>query len=259
MRSDVSALFVRRDGPYPTLLADWWDQDRDARRYAGPNPVVAHPPCAAWGRLAELAGHEVGDDDGCFRSAVESLARFGGVLEHPAHSRAWERFGLPRPGRPGVWTELSWDRAEFSEFWAWSGWDFRIWVIEVLQSDHGHRAPKATWLLYVGITPPRDRCVPLAPSRRPAAQAELFGVQPTGRHLVEKMGHREREETPESFARLLIDLAADSVRGLAGHQAAVAALPAPKPRPRRRAIVRNHPAEGRWFTCRARAPRPLES
>ncbi len=41
MRTDVSALFVSPRGPYPGLVADIWDEKRDARLYTGPNPVVA--------------------------------------------------------------------------------------------------------------------------------------------------------------------------------------------------------------------------
>ena len=41
LRTDVSVLYVDPRGPYPKLVADWWDAERDARNYAGPNPVVA--------------------------------------------------------------------------------------------------------------------------------------------------------------------------------------------------------------------------
>ena len=48
----VSALFVQTDGAYFGLPhVDPWDEKRDARKYAGPNPVVAHPPCQRWGRF----------------------------------------------------------------------------------------------------------------------------------------------------------------------------------------------------------------
>jgi hypothetical protein len=46
----VSVLFVRADSIYRSLSFDVWDAARDARLYAGPWPVVAHPPCRGWGR-----------------------------------------------------------------------------------------------------------------------------------------------------------------------------------------------------------------
>jgi hypothetical protein len=62
--SKVAALYVERSGVYWNLPdVDPWDEDRDARKYAGPYPVVAHPPCERWGRYA---GEDVGNDGGCF-------------------------------------------------------------------------------------------------------------------------------------------------------------------------------------------------
>lgn len=130
----VSALFVQTGGVYYGLPnVDPWDEHRDARRYQGPHPVIAHPPCARWCGFARLNekryGKLVGDDSGCFESALSSVRRFGGVLEHPAGSLAWRAFQLMLPSRGG-----------------WSGSSRFGWVTEVSQSAYGHRARKRTWL-----------------------------------------------------------------------------------------------------------------
>ncbi len=121
-------------------MSKLWDEARDARRYAGPWPVVAHPPCERWGLLSQVNesrwGTPRGDDGGCFEAALEAVRRFGGVLEHPAHSLAFFRFGLPRP-HPGAWYRslLGTDPG---------------YVTEVSQVAYGHRARKRTWLYLVG-------------------------------------------------------------------------------------------------------------
>ena len=102
----VAALFVATDGCYFGLPdVDPWDVRRDARLYAGPHPVVAHPPCERWGRYwgggPMLHGtprqKKLGDDDGCFASALASVRRWGGVLEHPEASHAFAAHELRAP------------------------------------------------------------------------------------------------------------------------------------------------------------------
>lgn len=107
----VAALFVddSERGVYPALLGDSarWGENRDARRYAGPLPVVAHPPCHLWVNLAAVnwrrygrqrpAWYPGGSDGGCFAAALAAVRRWGGVLEHPAGSHAWAAHGLRKP------------------------------------------------------------------------------------------------------------------------------------------------------------------
>jgi hypothetical protein len=51
----IAALFVETNGVYFGLSdVDPWDVTRDARKYAGPYPVVAHPPCQLWVNFAAL-------------------------------------------------------------------------------------------------------------------------------------------------------------------------------------------------------------
>ncbi len=79
----IAALFVQKNGVYFGLPnVDPWDEARAARKYDGPYPVVAHPPCARWCRLAGLVearwGHKRGEDGGCFASALANVRRWGG-------------------------------------------------------------------------------------------------------------------------------------------------------------------------------------
>lgn len=132
----IAALFVAAKGAYADLPGvDVWDEARDARLYPGPHPVVAHPPCSRWCRLAGLVearwGHRRGDDGGCFASALQAVRTWGGVLEHPAYSDAWAAFGLTRPP-----TAPGWHVADFQGGWA----------CYVEQGRYGHAAKKATWL-----------------------------------------------------------------------------------------------------------------
>lgn len=105
----IAALFVAKGGCYYGLPdVDPWDKERDARLYAGPWPVVAHPPCERWGRYWH-GGPSVkirktkGDDGGCFAAALAAVRRWGGVLEHPEASAAWRAFGLNTPAKWGGW------------------------------------------------------------------------------------------------------------------------------------------------------------
>lgn len=164
---------------------------RDAREYRGPLPVVAHPPCARWCRLAKevqsLGGKAVGDDDGCFASALASVRQFGGVLEHPAFSLAWPAYGLIQP-RYRVWQRST------------DGY----YVAEVNQAAYGHRAEKRTWLLYVGTRMPAGMNW-----TRAAGQMVVTKSRRLDPKTVKQMPHAERSITPPAFAEALIQLAAN--------------------------------------------------
>lgn len=141
----IAALYVKKDGAYYGLPdVDPWNQERDARQYDGPWPVVAHPPCQRWGKL--WAGQPLwikrtgirkakGDDGGCFEAALTSVRKWGGVLEHPKGSHAWPHFGLNRPPSAGGWIA-----ADF----------YGGWTCCIEQGRYGHYARKPTWLLAYG-------------------------------------------------------------------------------------------------------------
>jgi hypothetical protein len=89
----VAALYVEAGGVYYGLPdVDPWDEARDARRYPGPWPVVAHPPCNRWSIMVESNPQIrdlLGQDGGTFAAALDAVRTYGGVLEHPALTRAW--------------------------------------------------------------------------------------------------------------------------------------------------------------------------
>lgn len=186
----IAALFVAKGGCYFGLAGvDPWDKSRDARLYSGPHPVVAHPPCARWSRLAGLVEARYphcrrGDDGGCFASALAAVRQWGGVLEHPADTAAWPAFDLPRPVH-GAWTR------------GFCGG----WVTQVAQSAYGHRARKLTWLYCFGVTPPSlDWSVP-------HHSARLTYSENRGPNRVAFMHARERAATPIPFRDLLLEIA----------------------------------------------------
>lgn len=186
----IAALFVdTQRGPYPHIEGvECWDETRDARLYASPHPVVAHPPCARWCRLAkQIEGRglgKVGDDGGCFEAALRVVRTYGGVLEHPAHSLAWGWFDLPKPKRGG-----------------WHGDLFGGWSCQVDQSHFGHPAQKSTWLYAFGVS--WLPSLPWAP--KPGA---LTVTTSRGRRRdLERMPHAKRHLTPQPFAELLVSIA----------------------------------------------------
>ena len=180
----IAALYVQTGGCYFGLDGvDPWDEKRDARLYSGPHAVVAHPPCARWCRFAGLVekrhGRKRGDDAGCFAAALESVRRWGGVLEHPAYSDAWPTFGLPEPSREGGWRRSLFDLG---------------YSAHVEQANYGHRAQKATWLYAVNCDLPE-----LAWGKSYICIADS--------KTVEMMSKRERSATPHRFRDMLISMA----------------------------------------------------
>jgi hypothetical protein len=184
----LAALYVLKNGPYFNLPGvDPWDEERDARLYPGPWPVVAHPPCARWCRLAgqveARGGKKRGDDDGCFAAALAAVRRWGGVLEHPEASAAWDRFGLRRPPRSGGWV------------WA----DALGWTCCVDQGHYGHRVSKPTWLYMVGCERPDLIWGPAGKALDNHIRVRTGNIQ--------RLSKRQRSLTPEPFRDLLLAMA----------------------------------------------------
>lgn len=183
---------------------DFWDIGRDARLYRGPWPVIAHPPCERWGRYwsggpSALNTRNLGDDNGCFESALTNVRRWGGVLEHPEGSHAFRRFDLPIPSQSRGW--IQGDRFE--------------WSCCVAQGNYGHEARKMTWLFTKSIFKPieLDWSKPCGKWRldegfRSTNERRLLrskGIGPSKR--LDRLG---RVLTPRPFAEILVKIASNS-------------------------------------------------
>lgn len=207
----IAALFVETGGCYFGLEGvDPWDEKRDARLYAGPWSVVAHPPCPRWGKF--WAGQPLhikktgerkikGDDDGCFESALSNVRRWGGVLEHPWGSHAWPHFGLNKPDREGGWIVADFHGG---------------WTCCVEQGRYGHYARKPTLLYAVGCDLPEldwgkgePRLDPAVIARMGLKRAKRLGEvggRGGGRDSAPRIG------TPLPFRDLLISMARSAIR-----------------------------------------------
>lgn len=191
----IAALYVERNGIYSDVPdVDVWDESRDARLYAGPWPVVAHPPCSRWCRLAGLVearwGHKKGDDGGTFAAALKAVRTFGGVLEHPAYSDAWRAFGLPTPKRHGGW----FGNARIGH------------STHVEQNPYGHPAKKATWLYAFGCELPRLKWGSDLDTRS-TALVSWCGNHVSSGEVRPRVGKKIASATPIEFRDVLIGMA----------------------------------------------------
>jgi len=193
----IAALYVETGGIYYNRAdVDPWDITRDARNYTGPYPVVAHPPCTRWCRLAGLVearwGHKKGQDGGLFEFALNAVRKWGGVLEHPAYSAAWPAYGLPKPIRAGGWVRSIWDDG---------------WSCHVEQGRYGHPAKKATWLYAFGAVDLPSLKWGFIPDRESKALISWCGNKTRRDEARPRLSTIDASATPPEFSELLIDLA----------------------------------------------------
>lgn len=202
----IAALYVENNGCYFGIEGvDPWDEARDARKYDGPWPVVAHPPCQRWGRFwhgstRKPHQYRLGADHGCFAAALTAVRNFGGVLEHPKDSMAWSYFGLTAPPSGGGWMQAD----------AFGGW-----TCCVDQGRYGHFSNKRTWLYAVGCELPSlewgkglQKIHPIALERHGYEKARRIGMMAM---VGGKDKTRIRNATPAPFRDILISMA-QSVR-----------------------------------------------
>jgi hypothetical protein len=207
----IAALYVEAGGSYFNVPnVEPWDIVKDARKYSGPYPVVAHPPCERWGSFWPGSPVQVsrgirfnkGDDGGCFAAALAAVRAYGGVIEHPRGSHAWAHFGIERPANDGGW------RLAAGGF-----------TCCVYQGHYGHKALKPTWLYYVGSVPPAlkwgkpegDFMTVAGTSFKTVAHRRA--AEANGWRYSPRLPTALRNATPAPFRDLLLDLARNSKRG----------------------------------------------
>ena len=177
----VSILFARSDSVYKTLDCDVWDAERDALKFQGNCPVIAHPPCRLWGQMRFFSTAPESEKLLAF-FAVKQIRKNGGILEHPASSTLWQAANLPAPG----------ERDSFGG-----------WTLFVSQWWFGHKADKPTKLYIVGIEPEDLPPIPFRLGEPSFTCSQSRNRQTTKREIRKA----EREHTPRDFAIWLLEAA----------------------------------------------------
>lgn len=180
----VAVLFACADSIYKALpVCEVYDKKRNALRYEGGLPVVAHPPCRAWASLRHCAKPEPGEKELAY-FALAQVRKNGGVLEHPHRTTFWQAAGLP-------------DVGEVDQHGGYT--------IVVDQNWWGHRAQKRTRLYICGVEP---RDLPRMPLTLGHA-THTVGLW-SGRDKARcrpSIGKKEFEATPHDFAIWLVTVA----------------------------------------------------
>ena len=157
---------------------DLWDKRRNAFKFVGGFPVVAHPPCRLWGSLKGLPKLDVeaaAREKDLGRHCVRMVIKNGGVLEHPASSDLFADMGLPAGGYANE----------------------KGFTLELTQRVFGHPMMKPTWFFFAGIS--YDQILPVRPALHFSPLKQIH-------HL----SAAQREATPPELAKWLLYHAAIS-------------------------------------------------
>lgn len=187
----VAVLFARHNSIYKMMAGcDVWDRKRNALDWPGGAPIVAHPPCRAWGNLKHLAKPR----DGEHKLALWAICQiriWGGVMEHPFLSGIWKA-GLPEHGARDA---------------------FGGWVFSAPQHWWGHRAEKKSRFYVVGCEPADMPPIPLKLGEAPCVFSTSGRRRDGSRLRPGDEGYRpeirksEREHTPAELAVWLVEVA----------------------------------------------------
>ena len=178
----VTVLFAHRHTHYRELPGvEVYDQARDARTWPGGTAVIAHPPCAQWGRLRQLATTNP-EEKALGPFAVDQVRTWGGVLEHPAGSTLWSACEMPQPGQSDK---------------------YGGWTLDIDQVVFGHPAQKRTWLYICGCRPGAIPAVP-APGKQPT---RCVTSSRNSFYRLPELSKRGRELTPPDLCAWLVAVA----------------------------------------------------
>lgn len=170
----IAVLCCARNSVYKSMDGvDCYDIDRDCRTFPGGMPIVGHPPCRSWSAYCAHQAKPLPGEKELGPWCVEQLRKWGGVLEHPAHSRLFTTCGLPMPGQ-----KIG-----------------REQTIYVEQAQWGDTRQKKTWLCFFGI----DQI----PELPPRVERDTTG----DRRRWQLMSKNQRSATIPAFAEWLIEAA----------------------------------------------------
>ena len=200
----INALYVESTGVYSNIEGvECWDIIKDARTCKNGALAIAHPPCERWGRYWG-GGPNVkvkkilGDDNGCFAHSLWYVRTFGGVIEHPEASHAWNYYGLTKPPKSGGWIKAD---------------NYGGMTCCVEQGNYGHKARKATWLYINKISPieltwgKAEDKMRMEEGFHGKEAAKIARAQP-GYKPVQRLSAQERVDTPLEFRDLLLTMVA---------------------------------------------------
>jgi len=198
----INALFVKTGGVYFGLdNIPPWDIFKDAKTCKNGAPAICHPPCERWGRYwsggpSAKVRRLLGDDKGCFAFSLWYVRTYGGVIEHPEASHAWQYYGLSKPPKKGGWIIAD---------------KYGGLTCCVEQGHYGHPARKATWL-YINKVPTIELIWGASEGKarldegfKSKDEALKQRASPNFRP-IKRLSERERIDTPLQFRDLLIQL-----------------------------------------------------
>lgn len=91
MSKRIAILCANEDSEYFKFEGlDIYTQKRPISEFKGGMPIIAHPPCAQWGKFKWRSKKDI-EDKMLALQCIEHLAENGGIMEHPASSDIWKR------------------------------------------------------------------------------------------------------------------------------------------------------------------------